>query len=137
MESMINILIQNYAYKVKKKLVITHCLNKILNDIVNIEKNIIFLNNLQGKEQILTLKCENFKLEKHNYKKKILLILSKVGISKNWITDVDYRLENFFLHNNNLNIWKDDIEEIWSDTVYIKTLNYKTKEMIKKILKIN
>jgi hypothetical protein len=66
-----------------------------------------------------------------------LLILSKVGISKDWITDVDYRLEIFFLHNKNLNFWNDDIKEIWSDTVYIKTLNYKTKEMIEKILKIN
>jgi hypothetical protein len=119
----------------EKKEVVKKTLLKLNNDVTNIRKNLILLHNLNNKDQIIKIDgCNRLKLNKrrNHWKNNFLVFLFNAGVPNCWILDISYKLEDFFSMketNNNIDFGPKKI-----NTVYIKTLNYVTKEHIKNLV---
>jgi hypothetical protein len=130
-----NNVINDYIYKLNKQKNIINYLNILNKNINNIEKNLILLYNMNNQDQILTLDgCQNLNLHPtKSWKDQLLILLFSANVPLSWIVDVTFKLNDFIFSKNILTEHPTN-ESI--NVVYIKTINYITKEKIKKLIKL-
>jgi hypothetical protein len=125
-----NNVIYNYVKKLNTKKSLVNYVDTLNQKIKNIEKNFVFLYNLHNQDQIILLEgIQNLNLKNtKSIKDQLLIFLFNANIPLSWIIDIVINL-NDFLSSKNIIYEIPEHNDI--NIVYIRTINYVTKNKLK------